>query len=268
MSVHVSSQGQGPRVIALHSGGMSGRQWRRLAERLQGSFRVVLPDFLGSGDNPLWSDDADFHWSMDADEIERILLAEAGGAHLVGHSYGGLIAVSVAQRHPQAVRSLTVYDAVAMGVLHDKGDPEALADLSRTDGIATDDAHGGGEAWLQAFVDWWNGPGAWAALPDSTRAAFLRVGRKVYYEVRSLLADRTPASAYARIGSPALVLSGERSPLAARRAGELLAASMPAGRQLVIAGAGHMGPITHANEVNEAIAAHIAAAEHSFPAGD
>jgi pimeloyl-ACP methyl ester carboxylesterase len=261
MSVHVSAFGEGTRVIALHSGGMSGRQWRRLAERLQGGYRVLLPDFLGSGENPPWSDDASFHWGMDADVVEEILLADDGRAHLVGHSYGGLVAVTVAHRHPQAVRSLAVYDPVAMGVLHAAGDAEALADLARTDMLTMDDAVGGGEAWLNAFVDWWNGPGAWASLPQPTRDAFLRVGRKVYYEVRSLLADRTPGDAYARIAAPALVLSGERSPLAARRVGTLLAAAMPQGRQQTIAGAGHMGPITHATEVNQAIAAHIAAAE-------
>ncbi|MEJ7732175.1 MAG: alpha/beta hydrolase [Polyangiaceae bacterium] len=260
MSVHISTRGQGTRVIALHSGGMSGRQWRRLSERLEGGHRILLPDFLGSGENPPWSDDADFHWGMDADVVEEILLADDGRAHLVGHSYGGLIAVTVAQRHPEAVRSLVVYDPVAMGIVHAAGDAEAIADLARTDVRTVDDAHGGGEAWLTAFVDWWNGPGAWTSLPAPTRDAFLRVGRKVYYEVRSLLSDRTPAGAYARVTAPALVLSGERSPLAARRVGALLAAAMPHGRQQTIAGAGHMGPITHAGEVNEAIAAHIAAA--------
>ena len=44
-------EGEGPLVVLLHSGGMSGRQWRRLAGLLSASYRVVTPDFLGSGDN-------------------------------------------------------------------------------------------------------------------------------------------------------------------------------------------------------------------------
>ncbi len=85
------------------------------------------------------------------------------------------------------------------------------------------------------------------------------MGRKVFYEVWSLMHDRTPASAYATIQAPALFLGGETSPEAARRVVALLAEALPRGRARIIPGAGHMGPLTHARKVNELIAAHIAA---------
>jgi len=260
-ALHVTERGQGQPVVMLHSGGMSGRQWRRLGDALEKTHRVLAPDFLGSGDNPLWPSETPFDFSLDVDALEE-LLANAGPVHLVGHSYGGLIALTFARRHPERVRSLSVYDPVAFGVVRAANDLEGAGDLERIerDPIFVDDARGGDERWFELFVDYWNGPGAWKALPPPARDSFLRVGRKVFYEVRSLMRDRTPASAYAAISAPALLLGGEKSPAAARRTLALLASALPHATSKTIAGAGHMGPISHSDEVNAAIVAHVKSA--------
>jgi len=60
---------------------------------------------------------------------------------------------------------------------------------------------------------------------------------------------------------PALIMRGEHAPAPSRLIAETLPTLMPAAHLAVIAGAGHMGPLTHASEVNEAIAQHIAESE-------
>lgn len=243
-------------VVLVHSGGMSARQWRKLVDRLAATHRVVAPDLIGSGANPPWPADAPFHFDQDSVELAALVAGLGAPVHLVGHSYGGLLAAIQARKEPASVRSLALYDPVAFGILHDEPDVDALlADAT----ALVDDAIGGSEAWFERFVDWWNGAGTWAAMPAPARAQFLRVGRKVYLEVKSLVADRTAAPAYAAIAAPTLLLTGERTPLAERRVVQRLATAIPDARIVEIAGAGHMGPITHADIVNEAIAQHIAA---------
>lgn len=256
--LHAETLGTGVPVIAIHSGGMSGRQWRRLGELLSTKHEVWLPDLLGSGKNPPWPSAEPFEIALDVNAVAR-LLARAGRAHLVGHSYGGLIALMLARQAPEAVLSLSLYDPVAFGVLYDPPDEAGLANLSsaRKNPVFTDDARGGSAEWLEAFVDYWNGKGAWNALPAPTRAAFERVGRKVYYEVSSLAGDRTPASAYAGIRVPTLLLTGEHTPAAARGVIARLATVLSYVERIEIAGAGHMGPITHVAEVNHAIQRNI-----------
>jgi len=263
--MHVTSAGAGDPVLLLHSGGMSSRQWRRLMDYLEPSYRVLAPDFLGSGENPLWPDDEPFHFQNDVEAVERVVAGLSMPVHIVGHSYGGFIALTIAQRHPAVIRSIAVYDPVAFGVLYDPEDAEALAELRRTetDPVWTDAVHGGGPAWMEAFVDFWNGPGSWGMLPPVTQESFLRVGKKVYGEVSTLLRDRTGRAAYGAVTAPALLLHGAKSPLAARRVVEKLSASMPRATLHPIEGAGHMGPITHGGAVNELIARHIRAATHS-----
>ncbi len=241
---------------------MSSRQWGRLGEILAGTHRVIAPDLLGSGANPPWPPEKLFDLSEDVDAIEALVDTLGEPVHLVGHSYGGLLALKLARRDPARVRSLTAYDPVAFGVLYAANDAEGLADLARAGGnpVFTDFAHGGNDAWFEVFVDYWNGPGAWRGMTQAGRDSFLRVGRKVFFEVWSLMHDRTPASAYAGIDAPALFLGGEASPPAARRVVALLGEAFPRGRAQIVPGAGHMGPLTHGTAVNDVIVAHIRAA--------
>jgi len=241
---------------------MSSRQWRRLLDRLAPARRVLAPDFLGSGENPVWTDDAPFGFEMDVAAIDELVRSLGRPVHLVGHSYGGFVALTLARKNPAAIRSLTVYDPVAFGVLHAANDTEALAGLARAEAepVWNDLSRGGVDAWLEVFIDYWNEPGSWRTLPEGTREAFSRVGKKVFKEVHSLLADRTGSAAYGVVTAPALLLSGEKSPLAARRVVQYLSEAMPRATLRTIRGAGHMGPITHAGAVNDAIDEHIARA--------
>jgi pimeloyl-ACP methyl ester carboxylesterase len=256
-------EGQGTPVVLLHSGGMSNRQWKRLASRLLPGHRVVAPDFLGTGKNPPWPSDQRFEYGMDVTAVLTLLRGLGAPAHVVGHSYGGFIALKVAQRAPELVSSLSLYDPVAFGVLQAAHDQEGLTDLARAgdNPIFRDPRVGGTEPWFAAFVDYWNGDGAWSALPEPARQGFLAVGRKVFMEVDSLIGDPTPASAYAKITAHTLFMVGERSPAAARRLSAILSEAMPSATLVSLAGQGHMGPISAAEAVNELIAEHIAAAE-------
>lgn len=252
--LHAIDMGQGELVVLLHSGGMSSRQWRRLIDGLARTHRALAPDLLGSGSNPPWEDDPGFHYARDLDAVRALLETTDAPFHLIGHSYGGMLALQLARRMPSRVRSLAVYDPVAYGVLAGTDDDAAQTAL------LLDEAIGGGDAWFERFVDYWNGPGAWRALAEPARASFLRVGRKVFREVCSLLRDRTPASEYAGITAPTLLLTGENTPAAARRVVEVLRETLPHAVREVIEGAGHMGPLTHAEQVNERLIRHVTAA--------
>lgn len=113
-------------------------------------------------------------------------------------------------------------------------------------------------AGVSSFVDYWGGPGAWAALRPSVQAALTRWTPKAPLDFRALIDEPTPASAYADLRFPALIMRGEHAPAPTHLIAENLPTLMPGARVVVIAGAGHMGPLTHASEVNAAIERHIA----------
>ena len=236
-------------------------QWVRLVSRLQPRYRVLAPDLIGYGSSDPWPDPD--HFDLDADTaVISALLAREGAAHLVGHSYGGMLALRAATRDPSRVLSLSLFEPVAFGVLYSAGRTAGIADLTEPERVALflDGETGGDERWMRAFIDYWNGAGAFDALPAGRRAALLATGRKSFLEVRALLLDRTPHTDYAGIGCPALLLTGTRSPVAAREVIDVLAAALPAARVEVLEGAGHMAPIAQGDRVNALIEAHLPAA--------
>jgi pimeloyl-ACP methyl ester carboxylesterase len=250
-----SDDGRGVPVICLHSGGLSARQWRRLAAQLAPSYRVILPDLIGYGATGAWPAGEPFHFALDVDAVVALAGTLDQPAHFVGHSYGGFLALYAARAIP--VRSLALYEPVTFSVLDPVRDADArIANLKHT---WQPDASGADEAWLESFVDWWNGPGAWRAMPGDTAAAFRAVGWKLFEEVRTLSADDTGAARFAEVTAPALIMGGGHTPLTERRTVERLADALPHGELRMFDGAGHMGPITHHAAVNAAISAFLAA---------
>lgn len=252
-------EGQGSPALLLHSGGASSRQWTRLVAKLRPSRRVLAPDLLGYGRSTPWPTDAPFDIANDLRLVEALLEGIPGPYDIVGHSYGGLLALTFARNNPRAVRSLAVYEPVAFGVLYHPPDPDAEADLAAIDhdGRFLDGATGGDAAWVERFVDYWSGKGAFRDLSETTRAAFIATGRKVFQEVQSIMANRTPAEAYRVIEAPVLVMGGSESPIAARRVCDRLVAALPRARRVIFPETGHMGPVTNAGAVNDLIAQHI-----------
>jgi pimeloyl-ACP methyl ester carboxylesterase len=258
---HLLDTGAGPSALLLHSGGLSGAQWKRLAAALATDHRVLVPDFLGMGESEPWPADRPFHFSLDLEVAAAALERVEGAAHLIGHSYGGLLALHLALRLPARVCSLALYEPVAFSVL--APDDPSLAEVSQSDLFRepTDDA--GLDGWLQRFIDYWSGAGAWASLPEAQRQAFRRVGRKLYGEASTLMRDRTPAEAFAAIRAPTLLLSGARSTRAAGRIAAVLAAAIPGASHEVLEGATHMAPLSDAAKVNARIQAHLTKVEQA-----
>lgn len=247
-----------PTVVLIHSGGFTSRQWRKLAAALAPRYHVLAPDLLGYGEGGPWPDGEPFHFRQDLEFLESLLEESGEAVDLVGHSYGGFLALQLALRRPEFVRSIAAYEPVAFGVLDAGEDADALRGLALVKQEWEPDGRGVDEAWLRAFVEWWNGAGAWERLAEETRESFRVMGWKVFQEVMSLAADRTDRATYATIGVPTLLLGGEQSPMTERRVIERLGAALPRATVRMFSGVGHMGPISHASIVNEAIVGHLA----------
>jgi pimeloyl-ACP methyl ester carboxylesterase len=133
-SVHVEIVGDGPRIVLVHGSVGNGASTWSAQRPLAARFTLVVPDRPGSPPNPP-VDRVDF-------EEQAPLVAEllGDGAHLVGHSYGGVISLYAAGLRPEAVRSLTVIEPPAFGIARGDSDVDrlidALARLWRTAGAA------------------------------------------------------------------------------------------------------------------------------------
>jgi pimeloyl-ACP methyl ester carboxylesterase len=265
MNVHVEPQRRArrTRVIALHCSGAGSGQWRSLSETLGRGYEVLAPEHYGCESTGPWTGRHAFTLADEAVRaIELIDMADER-VHLAGHSYGGGVALHVALHRPDRIASLALYEPSAFHLLRQMGGTGATAwaentgvEPSRGDAIAAGDYR----AAMADFVDYWNGSGAWNALPPERQTALIRWAPKGPLDFHALFHEATPLYAYRALKFPVLVLRGEHAPAPTRVIAEGLSEQLRDSRLTVVGGAGHMGPLTHAAEVSALIAAHIRAA--------
>ena len=198
------------RVIALHCSGAGAGQWTYLAEALGGGYQLLAPEHFGNESAGPWTGERAF---MLADEAARsIALIDQceGKIHLVGHSYGGGVALNVALARPERIASMALYEPSAFHLLRQMGGggAEAFAEITsivrRTcEGIVTGDYRGA----ALAFVDYWNGPGAWDALRPAVQESLILWSPKAPLDFRALIEEVnaliTPqAQVYTHVWSP------------------------------------------------------------------
>jgi pimeloyl-ACP methyl ester carboxylesterase len=103
--LHAATMGRGDRVVLVHGSlATAQEEWVAQHDLADRGFELVLVDRCGYGDTP---GAAGEDYLADAEGVVDLL---GDGAHLVGHSYGGLVALLAAARRPAAVRSLTVLE--------------------------------------------------------------------------------------------------------------------------------------------------------------
>jgi pimeloyl-ACP methyl ester carboxylesterase len=223
---------------------------------------LVAPEHYGCDSTGPWPGE---HAFTLADEAARtIALIDGTGrqVHLVGHSYGGGVALHVALARPERIASLTLYEPSAFHLLWQLD--HAAAALTEIKAIAyavaTGVVTGDYRSSAATFVDYWGGPGAWAAMRPSAQDAIVRWMPMAPPEFSALFKEPTLARDYARLRFPTLVIRGEHAPAPTRLIAEALPLLSRSTRLAVVAGASHMGPLTHAADVNALIAAQIAEA--------
>lgn len=265
--------GAGETVLLLHATASSGSQWRALVELLRPCAHVLAPDLYGYGETDPWPGHGLISLADEAALTNAVLPAGEGAFHLVGHSYGGAVALRLAMEQPERLRSLVLIEPVAFHLLwDDSSNPgnrrllDEVTDIAA--GMSRGVASGDYRRAMAHFIDYWNGEGAWQHAKPELQAELARRIPKVVLDFWATMTEATPRAAYRAITAPTLLLRGSRSPEPTRRVAELVAENLPNCRLQTIAGAGHMLPITHKESVNAAIAAHLlrAAASRHRPA--
>ena len=116
MRLEVTDVGEGPLVVCLHGMGHSAAIWSDIATRLSVGYRAVCPDLLGHGSSPTPPDPASYQRDRCLEDLDEIISAhrEVGEVpFLIGHGFGGYLALSYAIERASAIRGLALIGAAA-----------------------------------------------------------------------------------------------------------------------------------------------------------
>jgi pimeloyl-ACP methyl ester carboxylesterase len=225
-TVSVRDEGKGEPVVYLHGSIGQKNQWGEAYSQLADGFRFVAPDLIGYGNTSNW--DAPRSMSL-ADEARNVaaLINDIGQpVHLVGHSYGGAVALHLALHSPLLVDSLTLIEPVAFNVLNST-DAEANGCLQEVRNLANDAIvfwhKGEKEHAARRFVDYWNKPGAFDQLPTLHQQKIQSQMGKVAADFKAIFAETWSLEDYKSIQHPTRIMCGTRSPQPVRLISRLIA---------------------------------------------
>jgi pimeloyl-ACP methyl ester carboxylesterase len=247
-------------VYALHSSASSGSQWREMIRHFADDFRCEAPDLPGYGNRKSGYDSSRSGVASLATPIIELIERERQDVHLVGHSNGAAVALKIALERPDIVRSLSLYEPATFQFLRqgDFSERKMFRQISRLAGMVNVSlAFGNPQAGMEAFIDFWNGPGAWNAFSEETRTKFATMAGSIVCDFHSGFAEGWNLDELKRIKVPTLVMSGDRSPPIARKIACEIAGAIGDSRFIRFPELGHMAPVYNALDINMAVHAHI-----------
>jgi pimeloyl-ACP methyl ester carboxylesterase len=253
MQLHTRVMGSGPRVLFVHGSLTTSQQSWEKQEALAERWTLMIPDRRGYAPNPV-AGRSDFE--DDAADIRPLL---DGSAHVVGHSYGAIVALFIAGLEPGAIRSLTLVETPPTSLVRGAASIEQLIAAGAERKSTISDPY----QYMRAHIEMLGAPVD--RLPNPLPEALER-------QVRLLMNERPPwefepSPALAATSFPKLVVSGGHRD-ALERCSDAIAEHLgPNTQRVVMTGRGHVVPRLGQpfNEVLERVWASAESADSTVP---
>lgn len=244
--------GSGEKVILVHSSVAGAKQWHSLMETLSKEFHVIAINLFGYGETPRWEVDGAQRLTDQARLIEPFLPNETGKMSIVGHSFGGSVAMMAAAMFKKKVRRLVLIEPNPFYLLEKSGRSEAYQEaVILRDSIKS---HGKSGTWADAaevFANYWTGAGSWDAMPDDRKAKFASALVPNFYEWDAVMNEVVSFAEWQRdLPSDTTVVSARDTVRSIREIVELMAKRVPEWRFKQIESGGHMAAMTKPDVVN------------------
>jgi pimeloyl-ACP methyl ester carboxylesterase len=255
MRIDVSDQGAGETVVLIHGGASNNRQWRVLVEDLKDRFRVIAPNLYGAGETPHWTG-ANPHRLVDsAALVEQVCVNVEGPVTIVGHSFGGAVAMQAAAQLGGRVGQLILLEAAPYDLLRQHGRAEAYREARDLyefvrEGSIRGDWTTIAEKYFNAFA---GGP-LWQAMSEEKRSRATQLMLQNRCQWEALMNDTTPLEKWSRcLPRRTLLVSASDTWLPLRELEQLFKKGCPHWTFASLPTGGHIAAITRPELVNPII---------------
>ena len=241
-------RGDGAAVLLIHCALAHLGAWAGVMAGLRGH-QVTAFDLPGHGGSPDWDETQDYQ----AQSVEWAASLLDGSSHVVGHSFGGTVALRLAVERPDLVSRLTLVEPVYF-VATKAYDPDAFA-AHEASFQPVVDAHAAGDlkAMAHAFTALWG-----TGQPPSERELEHLAGLMPLIIAQGAGITQDSGGIFApgvveRLACPVHLIRGSETQPIVPVIHRAVMARLPQAVETVIGGAGHMAPITHPRDVTAAI---------------
>jgi len=254
--IEYNESGRGPTVVLAPGSCSTGAAWRPIVAHLKDDFRCVTTSLLGYGRTAERRTTGDADIAREADVLEAVIIRAGGPVHLVGHSFGGLTALAVALRKRVPLLSLMIIEAPAPEVLQLAREEQHYQAFQKMTKAYFGAFEAGEAAAIESMIDFYGGPGTFAAWPARVQAYALQTTATNIRDWEAAYRFPLSLTALADVEIPTLVVRGGASHPAIQCANELIARNMANASVMTLAGAAHFMISTHPREVSAMIVQH------------
>jgi pimeloyl-ACP methyl ester carboxylesterase len=255
--IDYDESGSGPAVVLLPGSCSTGAAWRPVIAAWGNQFRSVTTSLLGYGGTSERRAAGEPSISRNAEAMESVIRKAGGRVHLVGHSFGGLVALAVALRNLASIASLVIIEAPAVDILRERNEDRHYRAFRRMTEAYFADFEGGNAEAIAAMIDFYGGAGTFISWPPRSRAYAVETTPVNILDWADAYGFPLSAASLGAITIPLLIVRGGASPEAVQRANALLCEFSSNATLATIDGAAHFAIVTHAVEVASRIAAHV-----------
>lgn len=238
-------------VVLIHAVGHDLTYWDRQIEALSPSYNVVAFDLPGHGRSAGSSSDWSFPYAAHV-VAELIHEVSAAPVHLVGISFGGMIAQVAALTRPQLIRSLTLIGTAPSFPNEVRGSMRARAELVRTQGMA---------AVVESSLERWFTQETRERRPDimdRLTKTLLADDAATHATIWDMISGLDLDNRLSEISCPTLVLVGEKDPSTPPAIASRLAGAIKGSSLVVVPEASHIVTVEAPSAVNTALLGFLA----------
>ncbi len=246
-----STKGAGDRqALMVHCSLAHQGSWNGVISQLETIGQFICFDLPGHGKSGDWDDRGEFQTICTAMAIDFIDTP----IDIIGHSFGATVALRLAVKNPELVRSLTliepVYFAATQGTLAFEQHAAEFAPFVQAMQA------GEKETATREFIQIWGDGTPWENLPEPQKLSATKRIHLIAAHATAIFEDPAGVLVSGRLEQlqqPVLLLEGSQSPPIIDTIQSRLSERLPKVTRHKIADASHMLPITHAVQVAEKI---------------
>lgn len=246
-------------MVFLPPGASPAAIWRPIAARFQDRFRTAAINPSAYGETEPVSGPAPLTVFDEAEAAAAVIRTElpactGEGAHLVGHSYGGTIALEVARHWPELISRLTLLEPAPYSLLKEAGETAHASAIAQENArfiaMVRGTEPGGTPAAMERYLDYFNNrSGFWRSLDERAQEKMLLLAERIAISLEAVGRLEISRAALAEIGCPVTVIHGGSTDPLNGRMSAVVAEAIPDATLRSIPGAGHMMTLSHADNV-------------------
>jgi|GEM_PF-1764773 pimeloyl-ACP methyl ester carboxylesterase len=247
--------GRGTPVVFLHCSMSTKEQWTKIFNSLKDKFTVIAIDLYGYGESPFPEVIEGFSLDHETELMESVLNETIGSNakfHLVGHSYGGAVAMKYSTLDDSRNLSLCVYEPMLNHVFRETDNEMYYLGKEFIEEIEQSIINGSPEQGCIKFIDLFSGEGTFERLPKEIQNIFTGCIKKMPMDYKATIANDLSLDLYKKIKIPVCLISGDKSPALTADISRAVAGVISDCSFQKVKG-GHMAPIENPDNVNKII---------------